>query len=194
MTTIMELDYIVGNVEREANPEEGIPKRLIKQWAIEQVHEIERDFSEDTTKPMLKPKDARDYWLFTEQRQRWMDAHGLTEEDVNGNHPDYKTRKRLTIYELPEPSQLDSINKVRLNQIFTHYNGRTEKLIPMKKFYDICRESGFTTRQWMLALNKSRGYKRDVEYEVGFTFDVIYGTIGQDDKVEITGECIVERR
>ena len=31
---VSELDYIVGNVNMEANPEEGIPKRILREWAI----------------------------------------------------------------------------------------------------------------------------------------------------------------
>jgi len=44
--TITELDYIVGNVKMEANPEEGIPKRILKQWWVAKVKKLEEALKE----------------------------------------------------------------------------------------------------------------------------------------------------
>ena len=52
---------------------------LLKQEAIKWVKQLEIDFTE---KPLLKPQNNREYWIFTEYRQFLMDRFNITEEDL----------------------------------------------------------------------------------------------------------------
>ncbi len=61
---------------------------LIKE-VIEWIEELENDFLDDTIKPLLKPRNNREYWLFTENRQRWMDKFNIKEEDLNARIKNY---------------------------------------------------------------------------------------------------------
>ena len=54
----------------------------LRAWAIEIIHELEKDYSEDSYKPNFKPQTNREYWLLTENRQRWMDKFNLMEKDL----------------------------------------------------------------------------------------------------------------
>lgn len=39
---ISELDYIVGVINQGSGPEEGIPKRILKEWAIAVVNDLQK--------------------------------------------------------------------------------------------------------------------------------------------------------
>jgi len=55
----------------------------IRQEAIKWIKSMEKDYSDESERVKFKPQNNREYWLFTEERQRWMDFFNITEKEIN---------------------------------------------------------------------------------------------------------------
>lgn len=62
--------------------DEYCPLIAIKDEAIKWIKQLEIDFSVNSKKELLKIRNNREYWLFTENRQLWLDFFNLTKEDL----------------------------------------------------------------------------------------------------------------
>ena len=66
----------------EAGCSYGMAFEVIKEEAIKWVKQMEIDVSDISKKILLKPINNREYWVFTEYRQRWLDFFDISEDDL----------------------------------------------------------------------------------------------------------------
>ena len=77
LKTLKDLDtWAIGFTE----PEPKVDVKELRAEAIKWIKEMELNAYKDTSKkPLLVPKNKREFWLFTEYRQKFMDFFNITD-------------------------------------------------------------------------------------------------------------------